>query len=748
MSVFNSIEYDDLIYRHRQSSDILWSLKNWHHPLFDNKEQSIKSKQLINKNTQILSIITPVHYKTLPRNSEQIKFDVLNSLALKYTIETLNNELNTYEQAKSIIQEMSHRLNIRTARFLAFIFAKIFNQVYENIYIERNGIDNIYNLYCLTPIDSSTNIPSSPITISSTLFAILNTFSRSSSSSSSINSDGNLLSSSPLTTKHYITSPRIIYLPTHRSYMDFIILTYLCFEYNIPLPCIAAAQDFLGLGLLANLLRNCGAFFIRRSFRTDLLYWTIFDEYVKTHLIHGDYPLEFFIEGARSRTLKTLLPVRQGMLKSCLECYFRRQIDNLILIPISMNYEKVLEDNLHANELLGIPKPKESKSSLFKSLQILKKSFGTMIIKFSQPIHVHDAYELFKKQQEHKPNSHCDPFNRRVPRGIQPRSVCQYDGFNELEENFLDEISYRIVNEQQSLTAIYPITVVAFSFLNSSITMSRDRSMSIEQLFIDKNTLFIENANVLKDFSTHYEIFWPSNNDKNNLKQRLLSLYSDIFELIGNNHLKLKMTGDRLVDAALLMKLIMYRNICLHFFAKPAYILLACQATTQSSISYKELKTYYHFFIHLFAYEFVYDKFPIDNIDDKYFDKYLSYWIKKNYLLYINESTYEINKNFLEQISLITSPFEQYARAYLLIYEQENILKEKNLSILIKIYQKNLLTKIDSQNIISILASSSNVISNALRTLNISHTSTTLSQVRYMLTKIFQPISIHFRAKL
>jgi len=122
MSVFNPTEYDDLIARHRQSSDLLWSLKHWHHPLFDNKEQSIKSKKLINKNTQISSIITPVHYKSLPRNSEQIKSDVLNSLALKYTIETLDNETNGYEQAKVIIHEMSHRLNIRTARFLAFIF--------------------------------------------------------------------------------------------------------------------------------------------------------------------------------------------------------------------------------------------------------------------------------------------------------------------------------------------------------------------------------------------------------------------------------------------------------------------------------------------------------------------------------------------------------------------------------------------------------------------------------------------------
>ncbi|CAF1355527.1 unnamed protein product [Adineta steineri] len=744
MSVFNSLEYDDLISRHRQSSDILWALKNWHHPLFDIKEQSIKSTKLINKNTQISSIITPVHYKTLPRNSEQIKSDVLNSLALKYTIETLDNEANGYEQAKAIIHEMSHRLNIRSARFLAFVFSKIFNQVYENIYINRRGMDNIYQLYSLTPINTSPTIPSSPITISSTLFAILNTFSRS---SSSINSDTNL--SSPLTTKHYLTSPRIIYLPTHRSYMDFIILTYVCFEYNIPMPCIAAAQDFLGLGLLANLLRNCGAFFIRRSFRSDQLYWTIFDEYVKTHLVHGDYPLEFFIEGARSRTLKTLLPVRQGMLKSCLECYFRRQIDNLILIPITINYEKVLEDNLHANELLGIPKPKESKSGLLKATQILKKSFGTMTVHFSDPIYVHDAYESFKKQEENKTNNHSDTFNRSVPRSLQPRFICQQDAFTVSEQKFSDEISYRVVNEQQRRTVIYPITVAAYSLLKSPIvTTSKDRSILIEQLVIDKNILFTENTNILEHFSSQYQISWPVENDKIILKDRLLSIYSDVFEMTRNNFLTLKMSGDRLADASILMKLIMYRNTCLHIFAKPAYILLACQVNSQFPISYEQLKTYYHFFVHLFAYEFVYDQFPMDNMNDIYFDKYLSYWITMNYLIPSDNSTYQINSNFLQQISLITSPFDQYARAYLLIYEQENLSSEKNLSILIKIYQKALLTKLDPNNIISILASSSNVISNALRTLNFTTKSKILSELRHMLTKIFQPKSTHLRAKL
>lgn len=396
---FPSTEYDDLIIRHRQSSDILWALKQWNSPAFDNREQSIKSKKFIQRNSQITSIITPVHYENLPRTSEQIKTDVLNSLPLKYTIESINSDQVTFETAKLILEEMSHRLNLTTVRFLGFIFAKIFNQVYEHIYVDRRGMDSIYQLYSMDPVISSAPpTSSSPMSISSMLFAILNTFSRSSTNEKNDTSNKSL--PSPLTTKKYFSSPRIVYLPTHRSYMDFILLTYLCYDYNLPLPCIAAAQDFLGLGVLANMLRNCGAFFIRRSFRSDLLYWTIFDEYVKTHLVHGDYPLEFFIEGARSRTLKTLLPVRQGMLKSCLECYFRRQTENLILIPVTINYEKVLEDNLHANELLGIPKPKESKSGLFKATQILKKSFGTMIVKFSEPIDVHDAFESFRIREQ------------------------------------------------------------------------------------------------------------------------------------------------------------------------------------------------------------------------------------------------------------------------------------------------------------------------------------------------------------
>ena len=187
-----------------------------------------------------------------------------------------------------------------------------------------------------------------------------------------------------------------------------------------------------------------------------------------------------------------------------------------------------------------------------------------------------------------------ETFNRSIPRGIRPRFTCQQDGFNDFEQSFINEISYRIVNEQQRLTVIYPITAVACSFLNSTIITNKNRSISIEQIINDKNTLFMENNNILEYyFSSNYQIFWPSTNEKINLEQRLILLYSDIFELIGNNHLRLKMTDNYAINASLLMKLIMYRNTCLHLFSKPAYILLACKTNSQVRRTHKIFTCHY-----------------------------------------------------------------------------------------------------------------------------------------------------------
>ena len=67
-------------------------------------------------------------------------------------------------------------------------------------------------------------------------------------------------------------------------------------------------SDFSNMKFVGTLLRCCGAFYIRRSFGSDKLYWAIFTEYVQTQLRNGDAPIEFFVEGTRSRTMKSYQP--------------------------------------------------------------------------------------------------------------------------------------------------------------------------------------------------------------------------------------------------------------------------------------------------------------------------------------------------------------------------------------------------------------------------------------------------------
>ncbi len=67
--------------------------------------------------------------------------------------------------------------------------------------------------------------------------------------------------------KHHDTKldgPLVI-VPTHRSYIDFLIVSYIFFAHKIQCPHIAAAEDFLKMAFIPHILRSSGAFFLRRK---------------------------------------------------------------------------------------------------------------------------------------------------------------------------------------------------------------------------------------------------------------------------------------------------------------------------------------------------------------------------------------------------------------------------------------------------------------------------------------------------
>jgi glycerol-3-phosphate O-acyltransferase len=132
----------------------------------------------------------------------------------------------------------------------------------------------------------------------------------------------------------------IIFLPCHRSHVDYVSLQVICYRLGLALP-IVVAGDNLNLPVLGSFLQHAGAMWIRRSFSDDQLYGTLVQAYIDTLLRNG-FNLECFVEGGRSRTGK-VLPPKFGILSYMLDSVASGRVDDAIICPVSTQYDKVIE---------------------------------------------------------------------------------------------------------------------------------------------------------------------------------------------------------------------------------------------------------------------------------------------------------------------------------------------------------------------------------------------------------------------
>lgn len=175
----------------------------------------------------------------------------------------------------------------------------------------------------------------------------------------------------------------LVYVPTHRSHIDYLVLSYSLYMNGIMLPHIAAG-DNLNMPVLGRLLRQGGAFFMRRSFRDDPLYTAVFEEYLYRVLSNG-YSVEFFPEGGRSRSGRLLAP-KFGLLKLCLENQRRGLPKPLAFVPIYFGYEKVVESGSYLSELRGSAKRQERLMDLFTNIQVIRQHFGRLQVNLAPAI--------------------------------------------------------------------------------------------------------------------------------------------------------------------------------------------------------------------------------------------------------------------------------------------------------------------------------------------------------------------------
>ncbi|GAC1345504.1 MAG: hypothetical protein NVSMB23_21730 [Myxococcales bacterium] len=175
----------------------------------------------------------------------------------------------------------------------------------------------------------------------------------------------------------------LILCPSHKSHIDYMVLSLVCDERGVQPPHVAAGEnlDFWPVG---RFLRMGGAFFIRRSFKGDRVYAATLAAYVK-RLLRDGFTQEFFVEGGRSRTGK-LLPPKFGMLAMEVEAWLTGVRSDVFFAPVSISYEKIAEGASYQRELLGGEKQKEDAKALLSATRVLQRRYGRITIRFAEPI--------------------------------------------------------------------------------------------------------------------------------------------------------------------------------------------------------------------------------------------------------------------------------------------------------------------------------------------------------------------------
>ena len=174
----------------------------------------------------------------------------------------------------------------------------------------------------------------------------------------------------------------LILCPSHKSHIDYLVLPWVFYENGLVLPHAAAGAN-LSFWPLGFIFRRCGAFFLRRTFKGNPLYAAVFRAYMRK-LVDERVPIEFFIEGGRSRTGKLLQP-RLGLVSMICDAARARPDRRPQVVPISILYDKVIEEKSYVDELGGGEKKPEDMRGLLGAGKVLTARYGRVDIQFDEP---------------------------------------------------------------------------------------------------------------------------------------------------------------------------------------------------------------------------------------------------------------------------------------------------------------------------------------------------------------------------
>ncbi len=410
----------------------------------------------------------------------------------------------------------------------------------------------------------------------------------------------------------------LILLPSHKSHVDYMVLAYLFYRNHLPLPIVAAGEN-LSFFPIGPVFRRAGAFFIRRSFHGDRLYGAVVDAYMR-RLIKDGFTLEFFLEGGRSRTGK-LLPPKMGLLSLVVDAALSAPGRKIYFVPISIGYERVVEEKEFVRELSGAEKPKEDLRRLLASAGLFRGRYGRLNVQFGPLL----TLEGVLAEIEHGlPPHESAPVEAGRLAKLTPAR----------RRAVVTRLAHRVMNEVNQVTAVTSGALVATALLTH-----RGRGIGHPDLVDACGRL----ARRLQAFGAR---FTPSVLDRERPGQVRAAAVREACELFARaGHLQVKTPGlgvpargsrprpgpDAIyvVPDEARLSLDLAKNLVVHFFVSRALVATALLATPKhdapldasESCSTEALRDRVHALSRLFKYEF---QFRADASFEQIFDETLA----------------------------------------------------------------------------------------------------------------------------
>jgi len=381
-----------------------------------------------------------------------------------------------------------------------------------------------------------------------------------------------------------------VVVPCHRSHIDYLLIHYVFYMNNIQLPFIAAGSN-LSFFPMGYIFRKSGAFFLRRSFKGNKVYSEVFSKYLAILLKEG-LPLEFFIEGGRSRTGKMVVP-KYGLLSMLLQAYQEKYCENLALIPVYIGYDRVIEEKSYLKELAGESKTQENAAEILKSSKVLARKFGRVYVNIGEPMVMQSYLEAQDKQMEEMT--------------IEER------------QSLYRKIGYELVLEINNVSVVTPFSLVACVILSHDRRgISHNDLMGILNEFYEY--LQVRKVKFAETFSNHEKAI----NDALNIFVQ--SGFIDKIEAEEDEDEEMQEVVYTLKEEKRL-NIEYYKNNILHFFIPLCFVATAIVKNNEDTISLNQIIEKFRFLKTLLWNEFIFDEHR-DDVEEV--NEVLAYLYDKN----------------------------------------------------------------------------------------------------------------------